>query len=71
MILGTLSWIADELIGIKTIERRLSKCLVSKTPPDSRLLVNRIQYLNLRVTLLDRVLDDYTGGSKPSFRSHR
>jgi hypothetical protein len=58
-MLGKMSWIADELIGIRTVEQRLSKKLKSSSPQNSRFLLNHIQNLNLRVELLDRALDEY------------
>ena len=62
--MGTVSWITDELIGIRTLEQRLSKKLESPTPQDSRFLLDRIQDLNLRVELLDRALDEYIGAGQ-------
>lgn len=59
VILGRLSWIADELIGIRTLEHRLSRRLKSRTPQDSHFLFSRIQDLNMRVDLLDRALEEY------------
>jgi hypothetical protein len=59
MILTNVSWIADELIGIRTLEERLSKRLSSRTPQNRRLLLNSIQDLNLRVAVLDRALDQH------------
>jgi len=57
MIFNNVSWIADELIGIRTLEERLSKRLSSRTPQNRRALLNSIQDLNLRVAVLDRALD--------------
>jgi hypothetical protein len=59
MILSNISWIADELIGIRTLEERLSKRLSSTTQQNRRFLLNSIQDLNLRVAVLDRALDQY------------
>jgi hypothetical protein len=59
MILTNVSWIADELIGIRTLEERLSKRLSSRMPQNRRFLLNSIQDLNLRVAVLDRALDQY------------
>lgn len=56
--LGIASWIADELIGIRTLEQRLSKKLKSGRPQNGEYLLNHIQDLNWRVELLDRALDD-------------
>jgi len=56
---GTLSWIADELIGIRDLEERLCRNLASRTSPNKRFLISGIQDLNSRVELLDRALDDY------------
>ena len=56
--LGRTSWIADELIGIRTLEQRLSKKLKSGRPQNREYLLSNIQDLNWRVELLDRALDD-------------
>ena len=57
-MLGRTWWIADELIGIRTLEQRLSRKLKSGRPQNSRYLLTRIQDLNWRVELLDRALDE-------------
>ncbi len=57
--LGNISWIADELIGIRTLEQRLCNRLSSRTPQNRRFLINSIQDLNLRVAVLDQALDQY------------
>ena len=62
VILGGTSWIADELIGIRTLEQRLSRKLKSTRPQNRQYLLNHIQDLNWRVELLDRALDAYVGG---------
>ena len=64
MILGTVSWIADELIGIRTLEQRLSRRLESRTPQNGQFLLSRIQDLNQRIDLLDRALDEYISTGK-------
>ena len=64
MILGTVSWIADELIGIRTVEQRLSRRLQSRAPQNSRSLLSGIQNLNQRIDLLDRALDEYLSTGK-------
>jgi hypothetical protein len=64
MILGTVSWIADELIGIRMLEQRLSQRLESRAPQDNQFLVSRIQDLNQRIDLLDRALDEYISTGK-------
>jgi hypothetical protein len=64
MILGTVSWIADELIGIRTLEQRLSRRLDSRTPQNSQSLLSGIQDLNQRIDVLDRALDEYIGTGK-------
>ena len=64
MILGTVSWIADELIGIRTLEQSLSKRLQSRAPQNNQILHNRIQDLNLRIDLLDRAIDKYISTGK-------
>ena len=64
MIFGTVSWIADELIGIRTIEQRLSRRLQSRAPQNRQFLLSRIQDLNQRVDLLDRALDEYISTGK-------
>jgi hypothetical protein len=58
MILGRASWIADELIGIRTLEQRLSKKLKSGRTQNRQYLLSNIQDLNWRVELLDRALDE-------------
>jgi hypothetical protein len=56
---GKASWIADELIGIRTLEERLSKKLNSKpAAANNRVLLDGIQDLKTRVELLDRALDE-------------
>jgi hypothetical protein len=64
MILGTVSWIADELIGIRTLEHRLSRRLESRAPQNNELLASRLQDLNQRIDLLDRALDEYISTGK-------
>ena len=59
VIFGTISWIANELVGIRTVEQRLSKKIQSSTATDKRFLLNQIRDLNVRVQLLDRALDNY------------
>jgi len=56
--LGRTSWIADELIGIRTLEQRLSRRLKSGRPQNNQYLLSNIQDLNWRVELLDRALDE-------------
>jgi len=63
MILSRTSWIADELIGIRTLEQRLCRKLKSGRPQSRLYLLNHIQDLNWRVELLDRALDEYVGPS--------
>ena len=58
MILGRTSWIADELLGIRTLEQRLSRRLKSSRPQNRQYLLSNIQDLNWRVELLDRALDE-------------
>jgi hypothetical protein len=56
-----VSWIADELMGIRTLEERLSKKLNSKPAASSnRVLLDRLRDLNTRVELLDRALDEFS-----------
>ena len=64
MILGTVSWIADELIGIRTLELHLSRRLQSRGPQNRQFLHSRIQDLNQRIDLLDRALDEYISTGK-------
>jgi len=59
-VLGRASWIADELIGIRALEQRLSKKLKSALVANNRVLVDGIRDLNTRVDLLDRALDEYS-----------
>ena len=65
-ISGKPSWIADELIGIRTLEQRLSRKLQSGRPQNRQYLLNHIQDLNWRVELLDRALDEYVGAETES-----
>ena len=58
MTIGRTSWIADELIGIRTLEQRLSRKLKSGRPQNRQYLLSNIQDLNWRVELLDRALDE-------------
>jgi hypothetical protein len=59
--LGNTSWIADELIGIRTLEERISKRLKSNPAPNSRaLLLMGLRDLNTRVESLDRALDEFS-----------
>jgi hypothetical protein len=51
VILGRTSWIADELIGIRTLEQRLSRKLKSARPQNREYLLSNIQDLNWRVEL--------------------
>lgn len=64
MILGTVSWIADELIGIRTLEQRLSKRLESRAPQNSQSLLSGIHNLNQRIDVLDQALDEYISTGK-------
>lgn len=64
MIFGTVSWIADELIGIRTLEQRLSERLESRGPQNSQSLLSGIQDLNQRIDVLDRALDEYISTGK-------
>jgi hypothetical protein len=57
-ILGRSSWIADELVGIRTLEQQLCKKLKSGRLENRQYLLHHIQDLNWRVELLDRALDD-------------
>jgi hypothetical protein len=58
-VAGRVSWIADELIGIRTLEQRLSRKLQSKTAANNRALLDGIRDLNSRVESLDRALDEF------------
>lgn len=60
VILGKLSWIADELIGIRAVEQRLSEEIGSAAGGDHSELLSRINDLQGRVNNLDRALDEYT-----------
>ena len=64
MILGTVSWIADELIGIRTLEQRLSRRLQSRAPQNGQSLLSGIHNLNQRIDVLDRALDEYISTGK-------
>ena len=57
---GKASWIANELIGIRTLEERLSKKLKARSASNHRMLLNGIRSLNTRVELLDRALDEFS-----------
>ena len=59
-----LSWIARELIGIRTLEQGICRRFDSRKPQNSRFLLKRIRDLNLRVELLDRALDEYGSPSQ-------
>ncbi len=58
-IFGTISWIANELVGIRTVEQRLHKKLSAGTSADKRILLDQIRDLNVRVQVLDHALDNY------------
>ncbi len=58
--LGRACWIADELIGIRTLEQRLSKKFKSRSMADNRVLLAGIRNLKTRVELLDRALDEFS-----------
>ncbi len=57
---GRHAWIADELIGIRILEERLSKKLKSRPAAKNRVLLDGIRDLNTRVELLDRALDEFS-----------
>jgi hypothetical protein len=59
VIFGTISWIANELIGIRTLEHTLSEELEAGKQADKRFLLDQIRDLNVRVKALDLALDDY------------
>jgi len=59
-VTGRVSWIADELIGIRTLEERLSKKLKSTSAGDNQVLLDGIRDLNTRVELLDRALEEFS-----------
>jgi hypothetical protein len=61
--LGT-AWIADELIGIRTFEQRLSRGLQSRAPQNNESLRSGIRDLNQRIEVLDRALDEYISTGK-------
>ena len=64
MIFGTVCWIADELIGIRILEQRLSRRLESRAPQNSQSLLSGIHDLNQRIDVLDRALDEYISTGK-------
>lgn len=64
MILGAVSWIADELIGIRALEQRLSRRLDSRAPQSGQSLLSGIHDLNRRIDVLDRALDEYISTAK-------
>jgi hypothetical protein len=57
---GKVSWIADELIGIRALEERISKKLKTRSAANRQVLLNGIRRLNTRVELLDRALDEFS-----------
>lgn len=59
VILGKLSWIADELVGIRAVEQRLSEEIRSPGERDNGDLLSRINDLRGRVSNLDRAIDEY------------
>jgi len=59
MPVGTASWITDQLNGIRTLERNLSKRLKSRAPQNRKVLLDRIGDLNQRIEGLDRALDEF------------
>ena len=60
-VFGKVSWIAEELIGIRTLEERLSKKLNSKPAAgNKRVLLDGIRDLNTRVELLEQALDEFS-----------
>ena len=63
-IFGAVTWIANELIGIRTLEQRLSRRLQARGPQNNQLLLSRIQDLNQRIDVLDRALDEYISTGK-------
>lgn len=72
MILGRTSWIADELIGIRTLEQQLSKKLKSGRLQNRQYLLGNIQDLNWRVEMLDRALDEVgTANAAPSQENNK
>jgi hypothetical protein len=64
IIFGTVSWIADELVGIRTLEQRLSRRLESRVPQNSHALLSGIKSLNHRIDALDQALDEYISTGK-------
>jgi hypothetical protein len=67
MILGRTSWIADELVGIRTLEQRLCRRLKSGRRQNREHLLSNIQDLNWRVELLDRALDECVATGDQAF----
>ena len=59
-VCGRISWIADELTGIRTLEMRLSKKLKLAPAANNRVLLDGIRELNTRVDVLDRALDEFS-----------
>lgn len=66
---GRTSWIADELMGIRTLEQQLCRKFKSGRPQNRQYLLNHIQDLNWRVELLDRALDEYVGTNQDAAHS--
>ena len=58
-IFGTISSIADELIGIRTTEQRLCEEIGSPSGQNNSYLLDRIEDLNARLDKLDRTLNGY------------
>ena len=60
-VFGKVSWIADELMGIRTLEERLSKKLNAQPAAgNKKVLLDGIRDLNTRVELLNRALDQFS-----------
>jgi hypothetical protein len=57
MSLANITLTADELIRIRTLEQRLCRKLNSSTPQSGESLLSRLHNLNLRVDLVDGVLE--------------
>ena len=63
-IYGTVSWIADELIGIRTVDQGLSRRLTMGAPQKSQSLLDGIHESNRCSDLQARVFNKYLGAAR-------
>ena len=65
IIFADITWIADELIEIRNIERQLSQEIASGVGQDTTQLLDGIEGLRLRMDGLDHALDEYRQPKPP------